>query len=184
MASASAATRWILLGSIGFRIVSLAGTWLILDLVDKDTFGAYGAVIGLHVTLMVLLPGSLDVLYVREKARRRRYAIASAGMLALTGGILAAAAALLSLLPTPTESSIASRVMGLGGDFPMLFFMAPIFLVQAMKMYQRGLLSAELDFKRISIGEFGNGPHHVARRRHRRADAAPRLGPDGRLPPR
>jgi O-antigen/teichoic acid export membrane protein len=157
MASASAATRWILLGSIGFRIVSLAGTWLILDLVDKDTFGAYGAVIGLHVTLMVLLPGSLDVLYVREKARRRRYAIASAGMLALTGGILAAAAALLSLLPTPTESSIASRVMGLGGDFPMLFFMAPIFLVQAMKMYQRGLLSAELDFKRISIGEFGNG---------------------------
>lgn len=157
MASAFSATRWVLLGSFGFRIVAYLGQWLILRLVSKELFGAYGSLVDIHLMMLPLLPLGMDALLVREKARVRRYTVALSQALALVGGVLMAAVAAALLLPGPGEASLAARMVDEGATWHAVLLMIPVFAVMATKLSIRSLLSARLDFRRISTGEFGNG---------------------------
>jgi len=157
MSSAFAATRWVLFGSIGFRIVALAGQWAILRLVDKDTFGAYRAIVSVHLMLAALLPFGIDMLLVREAKIRKRYAVALSIVLGLMGAFFAAVSVVFAVLPSFGEASWGARILQLEGDATGLLVMAPIFAVMATKLAMRAQLTAVLDFRRISIGEFGNG---------------------------
>lgn len=130
---------------------------VILRHIDKDEFGAYRTIIMLHMILLSVMPLGFDTLVVREKLHRLRYTMAASQALALVGGVLALLALALSLLPLPGPHSLAATVLGLGEDSAVLFFMAPIFLVQAAKLATRSLLSARMEFRTISLGEFGNG---------------------------
>ncbi len=157
MPSAFSATRWVLFGSIGFRLIAIAGQWAILRLVEKETFGAYRAIVSVHLMLLALLPLGLDMLLVREATRRRRYAAGLSMALGWTGAGFAALSLGAALLPAPGAASLGASVLKLGGDWTGLLVMAPIFAIQASKLAIRAPLSARLDFKTISIGEFGNG---------------------------
>lgn len=157
MPSAFSATRWVLFGSIGFRLIAIAGQWAILRLVDKETFGAYRAIVSVHLMLLALLPLGLDMLLVREASRRRRYAAGLSMALGAAGAFFVALSAAAVLLPSPGPGSIGASLLKLGGDWAGLLVMGPIFAIQATKLAIRAPLSARLDFKTISIGEFGNG---------------------------
>ncbi len=157
MPSAFSATRWVLFGSIGFRLIAIAGQWAILRLVDKETFGSYRAIVSVHLMLLALLPLGLDMLLVREATRRHRYSAALSMALGAAGMFFAAVSLAAALLPVPGPGSIGATLLKLGGDWPGLLVMAPIFAIQATKLAIRAPLSARLDFKTISIGEFGNG---------------------------
>lgn len=157
MASAYSATRWVLLSSFGFRFISLGGQMLILRLVDKDAFGVYRGLVLVHLILLIALPLSLDTLVVREKRRMARFVLALTNTLAWTGGFFALGLLAMSMLPAPTEQNILARLLGLGDDYLALYLMPIIVLLQAAKLSARSVLTATLNFKQISIGEFGNG---------------------------
>ncbi|MGF1573880.1 MAG: oligosaccharide flippase family protein [Sumerlaeia bacterium] len=157
MASPFSALRWVLFGSIGFRILSFGGQMLILRLVEKDSFGAYRAIVQLHLIFLTLLPLGLDTLVVREKKFLKRYVAGTAGMLGIVGSVLAFAALLLALVPNPGSGSLLSRWMSLEEDGLALLLMPLIFAVQSAKLAIRSRHNAELNFRRISLGELGNG---------------------------
>lgn len=157
MASAFSATRWVLMGSFGFRVLAYFGQVLILRLVAKEVFGAYGSLVDIHLMLLALLPMSFDALLVREKARRRRYCVALSICLAWIAAFLMALTAGALLLPGPGSGSWAARLVEEGATWHAALFMIPIFAVMATKLSVRALLMADLNFRTISIGEFGNG---------------------------
>lgn len=157
MASAFSATRWVLVGSFGFRVLAYVGQMIILRLVAKEIFGAYGSLIDIHMMLLPLLPLGIDSLLVREKRRRRRYVIALSQILAFFGLLMAAISLLAVLLPTAGPESFAGILVEQGATYHAVLFMAPIFAVMATKLSVRSLHAAELNFRTISLGEFGNG---------------------------
>ncbi|CAN5332828.1 hypothetical protein BH09SUM1_BH09SUM1_27380 [soil metagenome] len=157
MSAAFTATRWVIISSFGFRIIGYIGQFIILRLVAKDVFGFYGSLIDIHMMALVLFPLAIDSLLIREKARRIRFAVAL-GMSGAAIGMLAIFVALMMvLLPTPGAGSFAARVGGDPDSWKAIFFMAPIFAIMSTKLTARTLLSADLNFRRISAGEFGNG---------------------------
>lgn len=158
MRSPLSAVRWILFGSFGFRIVSLGGQMLILRLLDREEFGVYQAIVLIHMMCLTILPFSLDTLVVREKLRQRRYVVGLSQLLAVTGAGLALLAILLSTLPLAGAGSVLARTLELSAEHTLILFLMPgIFLVQAAKIMVRSIHSARLEFRTISIGEFGNG---------------------------
>jgi O-antigen/teichoic acid export membrane protein len=157
MANPFSAVRWVIFSSFGFRFISLGGQMLILRMVDKDVFGSWRGIILIHMMCLTLLPVSLDTLVIREKRNLARYTMAVTMMLAAMGGFLALAALAFTCLPLPLGGSLAGQWLHLGPEANALMLMGPIFLVMAAKMSIRSVLNAELDFKAISIGEFGNG---------------------------
>lgn len=157
MASAVSALRWVLFGSIGFRVLSIGGQMLILRLVDKDSIGAYRAIVLIHLICLTLLPLGLDTLVVREKKVMRRYVAATAGMLGIVGTLLGFGSLLLSVIPSPGGGSYLARWLSLDQDGLALLLMPAIFAVQAAKLAIRSLHNATMNFKRISLGELGNG---------------------------
>ncbi|MDX2177156.1 MAG: oligosaccharide flippase family protein [Candidatus Sumerlaeia bacterium] len=152
-----AATRWVLASSVGFRIVAIFGQWIILRLVEKEVFGAYRGIVSIHLMLLALLPLGMDMLLVREKSRRARYAVALSWLLALAGGVLSLGTLVAALAPAFSPRSLLASLLDLEGDYAAALLMAPIFAVQAFKLAVRAPLSARLDFRKISIAEFGNG---------------------------
>lgn len=152
------AVRWILFGSFGFRLISLAGQMIILRVVDKDAFGAYRAVVLIHLMCLVLLPLSLDTLVIREKLRQSRYVAALSQVLALIACVLAATAAVGSLFPGTGAESWLGRALDLEPHHAALLLFTPaLFFVQAAKLVVRAVLTSTLHFRTISLGEFGNG---------------------------
>jgi O-antigen/teichoic acid export membrane protein len=147
----------VLAGTVGFRVVAYGGQALILHSVSKELVGVYRGLVDLHLLSMAFLPLALDSLLVREKLRRRRFAMALSMGLALTGLILFAGLLLGLLLPGPGGDSFVARTFARGDAWPAAWLMLPILGVMATKLSIRSLLSADLDFRRISIGEFGNG---------------------------
>ncbi len=157
MSNPFSATRWILAGSFGFRLLSLGGQMLILREVDKDVFGIYRAIVVIHVMALALLPLSLDTLIVREKHRQARYTIATGQALFFVGLLLAMGSLALMMVPGAGEGSMLASWLNTGAESAALLFMPAIFAVQAIKLSIRSVLAARLDFRTISIGEFGNG---------------------------
>lgn len=157
MSNSFAATRWILAGAVGFRLVSLAGQMAIVQLVAKDAFGAYRGVVSLLLMGITLLPFGIDSLVARERPRMRRYVIGLSGVLAAVGAAVALAYAALAMLPAPGAASWLARSLDLGADSGLLWFMPAVVAVQAMRLSARAPLAAKLDFRTISIGEFLNG---------------------------
>lgn len=157
MASPFSALRWVLFGSIGFRVLSFGGQMLILRLVDKDSFGAYRAIVQLHLIFLTLLPLGLDTLVVREKKFLRRYVAGTAGMLGIVGSLLAFASLILGVFPSPGATSTLAGWLKLENDGLALLIMPLIFAVQSAKLAIRSRHNAELNFRRISLGELGNG---------------------------
>jgi O-antigen/teichoic acid export membrane protein len=157
--SAFSATRWVLAGTVGFRALAFIGQVFILRALgdSKEVFGAYRGMVDIHLMFLAFFPFAVDSLLVREKRQRRRYGMALSMVLAVTGAIAVLGAGLLMLLPTPGAGSFATRAFGEGGTWHATLIMLPIFALMATKLSVRSLLSAELDFRRISIGEFGNG---------------------------
>ncbi len=155
--SAFEATRWVLIGTIGFRLLAIIGQALIVRLVDKEVFGIWRQIVSLQLIFLLAMPLSFDALLIREKLFARRYAVALSQALAVTGifGILLSV--FLLLIPAMGEGSILSIVIQAGNQWPALVFMGPIFLLQAIKLAAKSPLAAELNFKRLSIGEFWNG---------------------------
>ncbi len=145
------------MGSFGFRVLSLGGQMIIYRVVEKDVVGLYRAMVLIHLMALALLPFGLDSLLVREKSRRARYVAACSQALALIGGGLALGTLVLALVPHVGASSFLGGWLTVGDDWPALLLMPLIFAVQAVKLSIRGSLAARLDFKKISIGEFGNG---------------------------
>ncbi|MCC6545722.1 hypothetical protein IT570_01030 [Candidatus Sumerlaeota bacterium] len=159
MSAAFSATRWILAGSFGFRLLGYVGQAIILHLLarEKEIWGAYGSLVDIHMMLIPFLPLALDSVLVREKKREKRYAAALSMMLALIGGLVCAVVGVALLVPAPGEGSLAGAAIEKGATWHAVLFMIPIFAVMATKLSARSILTAELDFKTISIGEFGNG---------------------------
>ncbi|MCC7391772.1 oligosaccharide flippase family protein [Candidatus Sumerlaeota bacterium] len=159
MSAAFSATRWILAGSFGFRLLGYVGQAIILHLLakEKEVWGAYGSLVDIHMMLIPFLPLALDQVLVREKKREKRYAAALSIMLALIGGFLCLLVGASLLIPSPGAASIAGAAIEKGTTWHAVLFMIPIFIVMATKLSARSILTAELDFKTISIGEFGNG---------------------------
>ncbi|MBI1290315.1 oligosaccharide flippase family protein [bacterium] len=157
--SAFSATRWVLAGTIGFRALAFVGQVFILRALgdNKEIFGAYRGMVDIHLMFLAFFPFAVDSLLVREKRQRRRYAMALSMILAVTGAITVLGAAALMLLPTPGAGSFATSAFGDGATWHATLLMLPIFALMATKLSVRSMLSAELDFRRISIGEFGNG---------------------------
>lgn len=134
------------MGSFGLRILAVFGQVLILRLVTKDTFGAYGALLSFPLMLLPLLPMGFDSLLIREKKRRRRYVVALTQTLAVLGTLLVAVAAGTAMLKAQAAGTGLAVV-----------FLGLIFAVMATKLSIRSVHAADLDFRTISIGEFGNG---------------------------
>jgi O-antigen/teichoic acid export membrane protein len=157
MSNSFAATRWILIGAVGFRIVSLAGQMAIVQLVAKEAFGAYRGVVALLLMGLTLLPFGIDSLVSRERQRMRRYVIALSGVLAVLGAAMALAYGAAAMLPAPGAASWLARWLDLGADSGLLWYMPAVVAAQAMRLSARAPLAARLDFRTISAGEFLNG---------------------------
>ncbi len=161
MASAFSATRWVLFGTIGFRILAYGGQVIILRLLSREVFGVYSSLIDLLLMTLPALPFGLDALLIRHKAQRRRYVIALSHVLFALGVLFAILAGAGLCLPGFGESSFAARQFAGDVSSPQVLYafalLMPILGVMATKLSIRSLLSADLDFKRISLGEFGNG---------------------------
>jgi len=157
--SAFSATRWVLAGTIGFRVLALVGQIFILRALgdSKEVYGAYRGLVDIHLIFMSLFPFAVDSLLVKEKFQRRRYAMTLSMVLAVTGAVAVLGTLALLLLPSPGTGSLAVRTAGDGATWHAVALMLPIFALMATKLSVRSLLSADLDFRRISIGEFGNG---------------------------
>jgi len=157
MASPFAATRWVLTGTIGFRVLAIFGQIIILRLVTKEAFGTYRGLIDLLMIALPLLPMSFDALLIREKKRKLRYEVALAMVLTVIGSALAAVVLLATLLPLPGAGSFAARLVSQDASPWVVLLLAPTLLLMATKMAARSVHTAHLNFRRISIGEFGNG---------------------------
>lgn len=153
MASAFSATRWVLFGSFGARALAFFGQAIILRLVSKEVFGAYGAIMAFPLMLMPLIPMGFDQLLIREKHIARRYAMALAWSLAMWGLALTAT----TLLIAAALGWGVIPPLGDALDAQALAVLSLIFLIFAAKQSIRSMLAARLEFKTISIAEFGNG---------------------------
>ena len=153
MATPFSATRWVLFGSFGSRALAFFGQAIILRLVSKEVFGAYGAIMAFPLMLMPLIPMGFDQLLIREKHIARHYAMAVAWSLAMWGVALTATTLLIAValgweLIPPLGEAIDGRALAV---------LSLIFVIFATKQSIRSMLAARLEFRTISIAEFGNG---------------------------
>jgi O-antigen/teichoic acid export membrane protein len=155
--TAFSAARWVIMGTFGFRLLAYVGQVIILRSITPDVFGAYRSLVDVHLMALPLFPFAIDALLIREKLRRRRFAIALSLTLALLGVLAVVGTLACVLLPGPGEASFAQSLMAPTADWTAIALMAPIFAVMATKLSVRCLLAADMDFRRISLGEFGNG---------------------------
>lgn len=156
MPSPFSATRWVIVGTFAMRFLAFFGQVLILRLVSKEIFGTYRAILDMPIMLLPLLPMGFDQLLIRENKRARRYAVALAWTLAVWALLLAGGTALVALA-LAGEMGLAERFAAQGVDWRAALMLIPIFIVMATKISARSLLAARLDFRTISLGEFGNG---------------------------
>lgn len=155
MPSPFSATRWVLLSSFGYRALAVFGQILIVRVASKELFGSFDALISFPLMLMVLLPLSFDQLLIREKLFARRYLVALAWSLLILGGAATAVTGLIGALALP--GGPLEGAFGSEAGPQSLALLAVIFAVFAVKLSIRSILAAELDFKKIAIGEFTNG---------------------------
>lgn len=161
MGSPFSATRWVLFSSFGFRLIAYGGQVMILRLLSREVFGLYSSLVDLVLMGLPFLPMGLDALLIREKNRATRYRAALSLGLFFTGMILTLLLLLGILLPAPGVNSILISSFSNDVDSAAILktvpFMGLVLLVMATKLSMRSVLAAKLDFKKISIGEFGNG---------------------------
>ncbi len=155
--SAFSATRWVIISSFGYRILAYFGQVFILRLVSKEIFGAYSTFVDLLLLTLPFLPFSFDALLIKEKRFRKRYQIALSQALGLLGLAVMLTLGLTFVFPQPGVQSLAGSFGEEDISFAAKFFVFPVLAVITLKLSIRSLLAADLNFKRISIGEFGNG---------------------------
>lgn len=142
------AVRWLLLGSVLQRLVSVLALAFIGRMLTKSGFGIYRELLSLHIIALALMPLALDQLVAREVNRREFYA----GALQQASLLVAMVLGVCVLLLSPWLDDLLSMQ-----SYPYLLWLMPIgFLLQAVKLPHRAMLGARLDFRSVATAELVN----------------------------
>ncbi len=137
--------RWSLLGNIAQRLITFGSVAVVARLLTETEFGAYRQLLSVHLVAFVLLPLGFDQLYVREVRSRPSF-------LLLLGGALSLISALIAVISVAGHFLIV-RWLDFGPWSGMLWLFPAVTAIQARKLIYKTDLAAQLDYRKISMGE-------------------------------
>lgn len=142
---AVSAVRWTVFGTALQRLATFAAVAVLARLLTETEYGAYRQLLALHLVLFVLLPLGFDQLYIREVKRREHFQRLLAGAL----GTMSVLIAVILL----GGHNLISWLMDFGNWSGMLWLAPGVVLLQGWKTFYKTGLAAQLDYRRISLGE-------------------------------